>query len=336
MHIPGIFPVAFNLHRAWRVALFALPSLFIAHAGEPKPVPRFQAIPLPSAQILFQRDGVELTRYHFGMELKRPFLFPVNGPSGRSVTRMGHPHDPEGHSHHNSVWISHQFVGGANFWGDSGGARVVHKRILMLDDAEDRSAVEVENEWRNAEGAVVARELRRIAVCQDAHMNWRIEIDMQLAPPANPKGAKDAPEPVLELGESAFGFIGVRMAKSIGVTDGGGTIRNSEGGVDEVACFRKPARWCDYSGPITPQTKEGILLMDHPKNPGHPVAFHVRNDGWMGATCTFSGARQVTIAEPLRLRYALLVHADAPAPETLEAAWRAFSITETQPYHLKK
>ena len=71
---------------------------------EPKPVPRLQVIPQPYGQVSFQRDGVEITRYHFGADLERPFLFPVVGPSGRSLTRMGHPRDPETHSHHNSVW----------------------------------------------------------------------------------------------------------------------------------------------------------------------------------------------------------------------------------------
>ena len=27
--------------------------------------------------------------------------------------------------------------------------------------------------------------------------------------------------------------------------------------------------------------------MDHPGNPNHPSAFHVREDGWMGASLTF-------------------------------------------------
>src|SRR5262245_38863865 len=92
----------------------------------PKPVPLMQAIPLPDHQISFQRDGVELSRYHFDPASKRPFIFPVNGPSGRSLTRMGHPHEPESHSHHNSVWISHKDVNGTDFWGDPGPVRIVH------------------------------------------------------------------------------------------------------------------------------------------------------------------------------------------------------------------
>ena len=97
----------------------------------PKRVPRLQVIPMPYYQASFQRDGVELTRYHFGPGLHRPFLFPVIGPSGRSLTRMGHPHDPESHSHHNSVWISHNNVDGISFWSDSGDGKIQHKRISI-------------------------------------------------------------------------------------------------------------------------------------------------------------------------------------------------------------
>lgn len=95
----------------------------------PKRVPRMQVIPMPYHQASFQRDGVEITRYHFGPGLHRPFLFPIIGQSGISLTRMGHPHDPESHSHHNSVWISHNDVDGISFWSDGGGGlqRFAHK-----------------------------------------------------------------------------------------------------------------------------------------------------------------------------------------------------------------
>ncbi len=124
-------------------------------------------------------------------------------------------------------------------------------------------------------------------------------------------------EPVA-FGKTPFGLIGVRMAKTIGVNDGGGTIRNSEGGMNEAGCFWKPARWVDYSGPITAKAIEGIMLMDHPKNPGYPSVFHVRNDGWMGICFSFDGARVIEPKLPLRLRYGLYVHAGSPPAEELQ------------------
>src|SRR5215213_8512029 len=98
-----------------------------------RPVPRVQAVPQPYEQVAFERDGVEIARYHFGPALRRPFVFPVVGPAGRSLTRMGHPRDPESHSHHNSVWVSHHDVDGENFWEDRTGTRIAHQRMLRLE-----------------------------------------------------------------------------------------------------------------------------------------------------------------------------------------------------------
>jgi hypothetical protein len=293
--------------------------------AEPKPVPRVQAIPQPHQQLSFQRDGVEIARYHYGTDGNRPFIFPVIGPSGRSLTRMGHPHDPVTHSHHNSVWLSHQFVNGTNFWED-GPAHIVHQRMLRIEDGDDAASIEVENAWIDKEGKPQMHELRRTRVQVLENGEWLLLIDAQFE-------ARKAP---VELGQTPFGMMAVRMAKTIGVADGGGTIRNSEGQVDEAGCFRKPARWCDYAGPILAGVDEGITLMDHPMNLNHPVPFHVRNDGWMGAALTFTGPHTIQPGEPLRLRYGLYIHRGIPAPAQIEARWKEFAATTFEDFPQKR
>jgi hypothetical protein len=286
--------------------------------AEPKPVPRVQAVPQPHDQVSFQREGVEIARYHFGTDGQRPFVFPINGPSGRSLTRMGHPHDPVSHSHHNSVWLSHQSVNGINFWEDRGGARIVQQRLEKLEDGDDAAYVQTLNAWMDKDGATLLHERRRITVQILTGGEWLLLIDTQL----------EARAAEVTLGQTAFGLMAVRVAKTLGVTDGGGTIRNSEGGVDEAGCFRKPARWVDYSGPITSTASEGLTLFDHPQNLHHPVPFHVRNDGWMGAALTFPAAHVIRSSEPLRLRYGLYVHARIPPTEQLQTRWEEFAKTD--------
>jgi Methane oxygenase PmoA len=298
-------------------AVVAFAPLRCAEAGEPRPVPRMQVTPLPDHEVSFQRDGVEIARYHFGTEGFRPFVFPVIGPSGRALTRMGHPHDPETHSHHNSVWLSHQFVNGVNFWADNNG-RIVHQRIEELVDGPDRpdtASIQTLNVWMDKEGQHLMNEHRRTSAQALENGEWLLIIDSQL----------EAAEGTVTLGQSPFGLIGVRMAKTIGVNDGGGTIRNSEGGVDEKGCFRLPARWMDYSGPIAPGVTEGITLLDHPENPHHPEVFHVRNDGWMGAALTYQGALEIEPGKPLLVRYGLYIHAGMPAPDALQKRWETFA-----------
>ncbi|MBI5772775.1 MAG: PmoA family protein [Verrucomicrobia bacterium] len=286
----------------------------------PKPVPLMQAVPQPEHQISFQRDGREIARYHFNPALNRPFIFPVIGPSGRAVTRLGHPHDPEGHSHHNSIWISHHDVNGVTFWGDRGtnAGRIVHQRIEQIEDGADAAFVQVVNAWTDKNGRVLLNERRRITVEPLPEKEFLLILDVQLEARGQP----------VTLGKTPFGLLGVRMAKTIGVADGGGTIRNSAGNVNETGengVHWKRAKWCDYSGPVTPQATEGLTLMDHPANPNHPTYFHVRNDGWMGAALTHDAPLTLTPGQPLQLRYGLRVHNDAPKPEMIQRHWAAFA-----------
>jgi hypothetical protein len=286
-----------------------------AASFKPKHVPLMQVIPLPYNQASFQRDGVELTRYYFGPGLHRPFLFPINGPSGRSLTRMGHPHDPETHSHHNSVWISHNDVDGISFWSDNGEGKIRHKRIVKFEDSDEQASMVVENEWVNNDGKVLLLENRRITVLPLANAEWLLTIDMEFK----------AANGTVTLGKTPFGMIGVRTAKTIGVNDGGGEIRNSEGTVNEKEVLWKKARWVDYSGAITNDKIEGITLFDHPENPNYPSYFHVRNDGWMGASLTFDGPREIKPDELLHLRYGLYVHSDMKSSKAIEDEWKQFT-----------
>ena len=289
-----------------------------AELPPPHPVPAMQVVPQPYDQDSFTRDGHEIVRYHRGPELPRTFLFPVIGPAGRSLTRMGHPQDPVGHSHHNSVWISHSDVNGVNFWSHSGTGRIVHERLEKYTDADEAASLLATNAWKNVDGDVVLRARRRVTVAPLDRDEWQMTIDLELWTDKSPA----------TFAKTSFGLLGVRMAKTIGVHDGGGRITNSEGAVNEKAVFWQPARWCDYSGPIAPGASEGIAMLDHPVNPNHPTKFHVRDDGWMGACLSFDGPLTLEAGKPLLLRYALYVHRDVAPTENIEARWKAFAATE--------
>ncbi len=282
-----------------------------------KPVPRMQVIPLPGGQASIERDGQEISRYHFGPELRRPFLYPLIGPSGKSLTRMGHPRDANGHSHHNSVWVTHHDVGGVAFWNDapSSKGRIVHRRVVQYEDADDQATIETINAWQDDADKVLLEEHRAMRFVPQDGGQWLLVLDLTFS----------ASREAVTLGKTNFGMIGVRMAKTIGVHDGGGTIRNSEGGVNEAGVHEKAARWCDYSGPITKDAREGIALLDHPSNPNHPTVFHVRDDGWMGAALTFAEPRTIEPGTPLKLRYGLWIHAGVPTADTIDRQFADFA-----------
>lgn len=105
------------------------------------------------------------------------------------------------------------------------------------------------------------------------------------------------------------------MAKSISTRFGGGLLSDSEGRVGEPEIFGKSARWMDYSGNIAVGVDEnrrfvteGVTYFDHPANPNYPPKWHVRKDGWMGASLCMDDALTVTADEPITLRYLLHAH----------------------------
>ncbi len=283
-----------------------------------KPIPTMQVVPLPYEQVSFQWNGEEIARYHYGSTLKRPFVFPILGPAGRSLTRMGHPHDQEGHKHHYSFWVSHHDIEGVDFWSEHGEGKIEHREIVAFDENKDEAYTLTKNVWITDPGETLLWETRRIAARPLMNGEWLLIVDLTFETQDNPT----------TINRNPFGMVGVRMAKTIGVRDGGGTIRNSEGAVNEDDVFRKPAKWVDYSGLITNEKAEGITLFDHPDNPTFPTCFHVRNDGWMGASLTLNESIEVQPDQPLHLRYGLYIHHEVKPLTSIETQWKHFSEIE--------
>lgn len=278
-------------------------------AEEPFALKRCELIPLAQQQVSFQVDGVEKTRWHFGAEYPRPFFFPFNGPSGVSLTRMGHP-GAQNHDHHRSVWFAHKSVDGHDFWSDGKGTQVRQRRWYRYRDGAREAVMATSCIWYDPTERPVLEQELVAALIPLARNEHALEVQITMQP------GKQAE--MVRLDETNFGFLAVRVAKTLSVYFGGGQLTSSEGQEGEPEIFGKRARWMDYSGPVAvgrgadrKAVIEGITYFDHPANPRYPSPWHVREDGWMGASfCMYEG---YTIArdDPLTLRYLLHAHAGA-------------------------
>lgn len=281
--------------------------------------PRCEVVPLDGHQVSFSLDGVEKVRWQFGDDYPRPYFYPFYGPSGAMLTRMGHPGAPN-HDHHQSIWFAFSKLNGLDFWANGSGTTIRQKQWLCYQDGQAEALMAVQLGWYDAEGKEVMQQELIAALLPIAGVEERgatehaLEIQATFKPGGNLK--------TLKLEQTNFGFLAVRVAKSISDYFGHGELTNSEGAVGEPACFAQPARWMDYSGVVWVGTsearrslREGITFFDHPSNTRYPTHWHVRQDGWMGAAYALAANSEISRDQPLVLRYLLHAHSGEYAPE---------------------
>lgn len=306
--------------------------------------PRCQIVPLPDHQVSVLIDNSERTRWHYGKQYLRPFFFPLNGPSGETLTRMGHP-GASNHDHHRSVWFAHNKLLGIDFWSDNTEARIQQKEWLVFEDGDDKAVLATRLGWYDGHEPKELLDHIVIAIFRPAAKGETlIELQSIFHPTSDS----------IEFQQTNFGFLAVRVARSISEHFGAGKLTSSEGLVGEKDAAGKPnifgkqARWMDYSGPVLPGSDvsddssaivEGITYFDHPSNPGYPNRWHVREDGWMGASPCMDGPLQTSRSTPLQIRFLLHAHAGPIDPSRADSiaeqfsGWPEFDVIKSSKLH---
>ena len=280
-------------------------------SGEAVPFAAVQVLPDAYDRVWVSCDNRNLLGYCYGGQYRKPFFHPVTGPSGRSVTRLGHPRDfSGGHDHHRSLWIEHENVNDVSFETEHlhfytgtdsplvGIGRIVHDGFLRQEDGPVYARLEIALAWVSHEGEVLLDEIRRVRVCPLAGGEQLIDFDLTFAP----RGEQ------VTFGQSTFGILAARVAHSLESGRGLGRILNAGGALNEAGVHRQAAEWCDYAGPISPSETNGIAILGHPENFDFPHIFHVRDDGWMCAAPFARHAKTIRSGETLRFRFRVYVH----------------------------
>lgn len=288
----------------------------------PNEIPRCQCVPLPHQQVAFTIDGAERLRWHFGLDHPRPFFDPLLGPSGTPLTRIGHPGAPN-HDHHLSIWFANNKVlgnetsPGIDFWSNTSPARIRQAEWLAYHDTDEEAVMGVRLHWLDGHDPQPLMDQEVVAAVRPGPQPGEtlLELQSKFTPRADS----------LELGKTNFGFLAVRVAKSISAHFGGGQLTDSAGRVGEPAIFGNAARWMDYSGPVPGGLTEGITFFDHPSNPRHPTHWHVREDGWMGASFCLTDGWLLKRDQPLVLRYLLHAHSGGADPARSEPVFQEFA-----------
>lgn len=272
-------------------------------------------------------DGKPFTDYWYGKRddraYARPFFFPVLAPDGTQVT-ADHYGQKE-HPHHNSLWVGHGDVSGANHWALEG-EKTPRQRHIKFEKVEGDTIVE-DLEWEGTNHDPILREKRTLRFLPMGSAARGIDFTLEFTPISGPVDFADTKE---------AGLVAVRVAKSISdeptLTTAAGV--HGEGMKAEKAAWGKAADWCDISGRVDGK-EYGIAVLDDPRNPRHPTRWHVRAYGLLAANPfglhSFDKAPDHAgdlVMEPgktVTFRYRVIVHQGDADSANLPEAYRQFS-----------
>ena len=241
-------------------------------------------------KVRVELGGQLFTEYHV-TGARRPYFYPVMGPTGAGMTRNwplkeGVPGEEADHVHHKGLWFGHRHVNGVGFWEDKGLpttrlGKVIHDKFLEVTSGPDAGVIRAANKWVADDGELICTDERTIRVYRRADgrmMDFAITIRA---------GAKD-----VVFGDDKDGAMAIRIAETMRLTKakekgakqgakGDGHIVLSTGARD-ADTWGKRAAWCDYFGPVEGKIA-GVAIFDHPSNPRHPTWWHVRDYGLFAA-----------------------------------------------------
>ena len=256
--------------------------------------------------------GKLFTRYSFGPDYPRPFLYPFVGPNQVQVTRNfptktdvpGETHD---HPHHRSVWVAYGEVNGTDNWSEGEGhAWIKHQKFEEVSSGPVFGRIRSLNTWTSSDGAAQMSDVREFTF-HNIDSERIMDVGVKLIASEGDVALTDTKE---------GGVISVRVATSMD-GDKGGTIVNAYGGRTESETWGKPAHWVDYCGPVDDKTM-GIAIMDHPSSFRYPSRWHVRDYGLFTANPFalkyyepdrgWNGDHTIKSGEELDFKYRLYVH----------------------------
>lgn len=237
------------------------------------------------------------TSYIISQEEKYPFFYPVNGPSGGSVTSMRNSNFP----HHSSLFFGCDHVNGGNWWQEGlDRGQIISLRADILESGNDRVVIENECIWTRPGADAPIRDIRKITVSAPSDTKFLIDFDIVL------EMLED-----VTIRRTNHSLFSGRMAPDLTVNNGGIMV-NAEGKQGEKGTFGEPSAWIDYYGKRYDGI-EGMAIMQHPDNKWYPSPWFTRDYGFFSPTPMYwpgEGEKGTFIGkgEKVSLRYRVIVH----------------------------
>jgi hypothetical protein len=304
----------FNLLTMRRIETFALVLLaWYCYPDTPVHAQAVVTAEKTGDRIEIRVDGSLFTSYILSEHEKYPFFFPVNGPSGASVTSMRNANYP----HHSSLFFGCDRVNGGNYWQEGlEQGQIVPLKAEIAESGGARAVIENDNIWRRPGAGAPIRDKRVIAVSAPEKGLFQIDFDIVLEMLMD-----------VRIEKSNHSLFSVRMDADLAVVNGGIMV-NAEGAEGETATFGVPSAWMDCHGARMGKV-EGLAILQHPGNAWFPAPWFTRDYGFFSPTPMYwpENGEYIDLrkGEKIRLRYRVLVHAGDHLEAGIADRYEAYS-----------
>jgi hypothetical protein len=254
------------------------------------------------------------TSYHCLADEKYPYFFPLNGPSGASVTSMRNGEYP----HHSSLFFGCDLVNGGNYWQEGLERGQIRSQGAKLERASGKEIVITDTcDWTRPNATQALRDTRRIVISAPSAALRQLDFDITLEALDN-----------IEIGKTNHSLFSARMAPDL-TPACGGTLVNAAGASGEKATFGFESPWLACFGPRVGSAGEGLAILQHPGNPGFPSKWFTRDYGFLSPTPMYWPAdgkgTRLAKGEKLQLRYRVLVFSGTPQDAGIAERYSAYA-----------
>ena len=253
------------------------------------------------------------TSYRFADDEKYPLFFPVNGPSGASVTSMRNGKYP----HHTSLFFGCDKVNGGNYWQEGlERGRIISEGAIIEQAAGPAIVITDACNWKRPGAEQPVRDTRRLILSAPSKTLRQIDCEIVL-------------EPLMDvtIEKTNHSFFSVRMDPNLTPVMGGMMI-NAQGAKSEKGTFGQASAWMACYGKRGTGEIEGLALMQHPANRWAPAPWFTRDYGFMSPTPMYwptdGTTTRLAKGEKVVLRYRVLVFSGEPEQVDLARQYSAY------------
>jgi hypothetical protein len=241
-------------------------------------------------------DGKPFTCYKFEASQKYPYFWPVNGPiSGKSITTE----TSQPYPHHHSLFFGCDRVNGGNYWQESNEhGQIISQGPKLIKSSGSQIIFTDTCFWQKPDEKPVIFDRRHITITAPNKNIRFIDFEISLKPLTDIR--------ILKTNHALFS---ARVVPELSVRSGGMLI-NAEGKTSEKETWGAESPWCDYSG-TREGIKEGIAILQHPKNRWFPCKWFTRDYGFFSPTpmnWLEDDHLDLPKGRTLTLRYRVVVH----------------------------